>query len=583
MSSKTTGKKFYNLIWFGLVIILASACTPNDTEQRNSSAVNSGSAVDNKSLSTKQRVGDEIAVTGGIVRGLVASFDENSLKQYHGIPYAAPPLGKLRWAPPSSLIPWQGVKDATSPGPACNQPVILGVGFYIIPRPNQSEDCLTINVWTRASSTNERRPVMFWVHGGGLVGGAGSEQEGEFLSEKGVVVVTFNYRLGRLGYFAHPELSAENPMGVSGNQGFRDQIAALKWVRENITQFGGDPDNITIFGESAGSTSVNVLQASPMARGLFHRLIGQSGGAFHPLTDRVKDMPYASSGETIGKMFAKALTEKNDAESVTGSDGKNADTSLAALRALPAEHIVAVSQANPAFSTYEFLPIIDGEVLPEDIATIYARGDQADVPTLIGSNEDEGAAVMEHFTGFLGEGEEGFSRFKMGLLPEAGEEIDALYPVNNSLGVMQSWQDLFTDITFTYPMRRWARDMSKVSSNTYLYLFNWAPTIAGSKKYGAFHGADLVYVFGDLTLFTAQPSQADRDFSDFIIDTWVRFAKTGNPNGGAIEGWKAFTPENEAYYVLGPEKGSQSNLRLSEMTLIEKAWAKRRASAASVE
>ena len=540
---------------FVLIVLLIGGCdgspaVPAETDQ---------------TADTGAEIGVEVSVTGGTIRGVVGVETADNLKQYHRIPYTAPPIGDLRWAPPAAVVPWQGVLDATSPGPFCYQPRNLGVGFYIIDRPDQSEDCLTVNVWTRAKYASERRPVMFWIHGGGLEGGAGAEQTGDFLTSKGVVLVTFNYRLGRLGYLAHPELSAENPKGVSGNQGFRDQIAALKWVRENIHQFGGDPNNITIFGESAGSTSVNVLQASPMARGLFHRAIGQSGGAFHPQTLRLLDKPYAPAGETVGRMFATALV------------GEDADASLAALRALPAQSIIDVSRTNPLFSTYESLPIVDGEVLPDEIANIFARGEQADVPTLIGSNANEGAAVMEYFMSFLGEGVEGFTMFKMALLGEASSDIDVLYPVDNPLGVMQSWQDLFTDITFTYPMRRWARDMEQLDSDVYLYWFTWHPPVeAGRETFKAFHGADLGYVFGQLTMFGATPDDTDKAFAHTIADTWVRFAKTGNPNGGPINDWQPFTSGNESYFVLGAELRSESELRLPQMDLIEDAWQKRR-------
>lgn len=550
---------FCSVIWRAPVVLILLLA--------NATAVTGGDSSD--------RIGVEVAVTGGTVEGLVTGEGANTLKQFHAIPYAAPPLGSLRWRPPAAVVPWEGVLDASSPGPLCTQPQYMGVGFYITNRPDQSEDCLTINVWTRADLVTERRPVMFWVHGGGLAGGAGSEQTGELLTEKGAVLVTFNYRLGRMGFLAHPELSAENPRGVSGNQGFRDQVAALQWVRENIHRFGGNPDNITIFGESAGSTSISALQASPLARGLFHRAIGQSGSAFHPLTDRLVDKPYAPAGETVGKMFAaKALA----GASVAGASG---DVSLGALRALPAERIVEIAQSSPVFSTYESLPIVDGEVLPDEIAAIFARGEQADVPTLIGSNANEGAAVMEYFTGFLGEGIEGFTRFKMALLPEAAGEIDVLYPVDNPQGVMQSWQDLFADITFTYPMRQWARDMANVDSDVYLYWFTWHPPVEGTAKYKSFHGADLGYVFGQLTMFGAKPTDADRAFSDLMAETWVRFAVTGNPNGGAIDGWQPFTPDNEAYFVLGPRLHSDRDLRLPEMTLIENAWRKRRVSGKS--
>ena len=533
--------------WMAIIFLLINGCAVTQDSAR----------------SIGVRIGAEISVTGGMVRGLVDT--EGTLKQFHGIPYVAPPVGHLRWAPPAPVVPWRGVRDATSPGPFCPQPNNMGVGFYIIDRPNQSEDCLTINVWTRAITQDEGRPVMLWIHGGGLEGGAGAEQNGELLTEKGAVLVTFNYRLGRLGFLAHPELSGGHAEGVSGNQGFRDQIAALKWVRDNIHQFGGDPTNVTIFGESAGSTSVSAMQASPLARGLFHRAIGQSGAAFHPMTDRLIDKSYAPSGEAIGLMLANELA------------GEAGDSSLAALRKIPAQQIVAVAHANPLFATYEYLPIVDGEVLPDEIVNIFARGEQADVPTLVGSNANEGSAVMEYFMSFLGEGEEGFSRFKMALLGEASSDIEALYPVDNPLGVMQSWQDLFTDITFTYPTRRWAREMTNVDSDVYLYWFNWHPPVAaGRDKYKSFHGADLGYVFGQLTMFGATPDDSDRAFSDMMMETWVRFAKTGNPNGGPIKGWQAFTPDNEAYFVLGPKLGRESRLRLPHMRLIEDAWQRRR-------
>lgn len=548
-----------------MTLLLIGACGQNEADHETSTQT--GAQIGMK-------IDAEVTVTGGQILGLIASDDDHALKQFHNIPYVAPPLGDLRWAPPAPVVPWEGTLDATTHGKFCMQTETVGVAIYIETRPlsKQNEDCLSINVWTRADNINERRPVMVWVHGGGLQGGAGFEQTGDLLTSKGVVLVTFNYRLGRFGFLAHPELSAEHPKGVSGNQGFRDQIAALEWVRDNISQFGGDPDNVTIFGESAGSTSVNALQASPLARGLFHRVIGQSGGAFHPQADRKVDKPHAPAAETIGVMFANALA------------GEEGDASLIALRKLSAEKIVEASNSSPAFNTYEYLPIVDGEVLPDQMAAIYDRGEQADVPTMIGSNANEGAAVMAYFTGFLGEGEEGFGRFKQGLLGEVANDADMelLYPVDNPLGVMQSWQELFEDITFTYPMRRWARDMSGVNSDAYLYLFNWHPPTA-NKQYKSFHGADIGYVFGQLTMFGAEPSEEDEVFSNFIADIWVQFAKTGNPNGGAISNWPSFTAANEAYYILDAEHGPAKDLRLDQMALIERAWTKRRTAAATAK
>ena len=276
--------------------------------------------------------------------------------------------------------------DARAPGPICIQRTRVGVPFYDPPSgaelPEQSEDRLTLNVWTEDERRDERRPVMVWVHGGGLQAGSGSEQSGRLLAGHGAVVVTFNYRLGRLGFLAHPELSAESADGVSGNQGFRDQIQALEWVRDNIARFGGDPGNVTILGESAGAYSVSVLQASPLARGLFHRVIGQSGGGFQPMSHRTEERTYAASAEALGLRFAAAVP------------GEREDRSLAALREVPAAAILATAESSPLFNIYEFLPTVDGDVLPADVGAIFAAGRQADVPTLVGSTDDEGNALI---------------------------------------------------------------------------------------------------------------------------------------------------------------------------------------------
>jgi para-nitrobenzyl esterase len=510
----------------------------------------------------------EVSITGGLIRGLISDNKTNSLKQYHGIPFAAPPLGKLRWAPPAPVIPWAGTLDATSHGRYCMQSETTGIGIYIGKRSNPSEDCLTINVWTRANRVDEKRPVMFWIHGGGLLGGAGFEQSGEALTKKGVVLVTFNYRLGRLGFFSHPELSAENPKGVSGNQGFRDQIAALHWVQENITKFGGDPNNVTIFGESAGSFSVSALQASPLAKGLFHRAIGQSGGIFWPMSHRSIDRPWAPSDEKLGMMLAEALV----GEALVGEGG---NASLDLLRATPADQVIAAAESSPALSALEYIPTVDGEVLPDEISSIFSRGEQADVPTMIGNNANEHLAVMGLFTCINGSGVDGFNRFKTGLLGEVFDEIGPLYPSDTEQAILQSWEEFSNDVNFTYPMRLWARAMSNVSSDVYLYWFNYHPPVL-DRQYKAFHGGDLPYVFGQLDMFGGNPVDADFVDADTMMSIWTRFAASGNPNGKNVDGWEAFTPSNERYYILGPENTPAGKLRVERMDLIEKAWDIRR-------
>ncbi len=513
-----------------------------------------------------ESVGLEVAVTGGLIRGI----SRDGVKQYHGIPYAEPPVGDLRWAPTEPVTVWEGVRDASKTGPVCIQRTKAGVAFYDPPPdrvlPRQSEDCLTLNLWTKATRSDEGRPVMVWIHGGGLSGGWGARSAGALLAEKGAVLVSFNYRLGRLGFLAHPELSAENPKGVSGNQGFRDQIQALEWVRDNIAQFGGDPGNVTIFGESAGGTSVSVMQASPLARGLFHRAIGQSGGGFHPMQHRTRNQSFIPSGEAIGLQFGAALV------------GDEADQSLTALRQIPVEKVLEVTQSSRAFSVYEYLPTVDGEVLVEDVGTTFANGRQADVPLLVGSASDEGAVVLEHFVSFLGAGLLGFNRFGAAMLPEVREEISTYYPAMTDEDAIPSWRNLFTDMTFTYPMRAWGRSMEGLNSDVYLYWFTWPVSLAGGKSHGAFHGASQIYVFGDFDLMhEVAPTDADVKFSHSIAETWIRFARTGNPNGGSLPEWPAFTPQNEAYMDLGLRPRVGHHLRIPQMKLLEKAWDQRRA------
>lgn len=527
------------------VLGLLAACGPTETRE----------------APTPVAIGAEVAVTGGTVQGLVG---EDGLKQYHRIPYAAAPTGARRWAPPAPVEPWDGVRDATVPGPKCVQPSGTGGSFYDETGFEVSEDCLVLNVWTRAAHEEEGLPVMVWIHGGALVTGAGSDYPGELLSSKGVVLVTANYRLGPFGFFALPELSAENPAGVSGNQGLRDQVAALEWVRDNIARFGGDPGNVTIFGESAGALSMSLLQATPLARGLFHRVIGQSGGAFQPMGFRDRMTSYAPSAESRGQEIATVLA---------GEDG---DDSLAGLRALSAEHVLATYEANPALFNYGSLAIVDGEVIPDEVATIFAEGRQADVPVMVGSTADEGTTLHEFIVPPFGEGAAGFEAYANAVLPEAGDALSALYPSGTDEEAHASGEALLADVLFTAPMRIWARAMQDVESEAYLYWFTWAPPIEEAERYGAFHAAEIGYVFGNLDLFGAVPTDDDRAFSDLMATIWTQFARTGNPNGEGLPEWPAYARENEAYMELGVDTGAKSHIRVEEVGLIAGAWDERR-------
>jgi para-nitrobenzyl esterase len=337
-----------------------------------------------------------VKVTGGSIRGIIARTDGGVIA-YKGIPYAAPPVGKLRWQPPADVIPWTGTRDATNFGADCPQAGYAKDSlFYREPMP-QSEDCLFLNVWTAAKPA-EKRPVMVWIHGGAFTRGSGATPtyDGANFARKGVVLVTINYRLGAFGFLAHPELSAESPHHASGNYGVLDQIAALQWVKNNIAAFGGDPKNVTIFGESAGSWSVCSLMATPLSKGLFHRAIGESGGVFGPMA-YLKDTKYGQEpGESTGKRFAAALGASD----------------LAAMRTVPAEKIVEAFFGAPAGPQgFASRGIVDGWVFPKEARLIFAAGEQAHVPVIVGSNANEMTSLtprgivpttLDALTGYVG-------------------------------------------------------------------------------------------------------------------------------------------------------------------------------------
>src|SRR5262249_44653588 len=312
---------------------------------------------------TSTAAADTVSVDGGTLRGT----ETDGVRVFKGIPYAAPPVGSLRWRPPQPLVAWSGVRDASGFGAECPQTQYDQGSIYVRPLAPQSEDCLFLNVWTPAKA-GETLPVLVWIHGGALTRGSGVSEtrDGVPLAKKGIVLVSLNYRLGALGYLAHPALTAESPRQSSGNYGVLDQIAALEWVQRNIAVFGGDAAQVTIAGESAGSWSVNTLVASPLAKGLFVRAIGQSGGRFGTTPALSEDRGAVASAEKVGVAFANAAGA----------------ASIAALRAMPAEKLVDVA----GFRTQEN---VDGWVLPDQIRTIFAQKAHNNVPVLVGSNAHE--------------------------------------------------------------------------------------------------------------------------------------------------------------------------------------------------
>lgn len=482
---------------------------------------------------------------------------EPTVHAFRGIPYAAPPIGELRWRPPRPVEPWEGTRDATGFGPTCIQPPSRG-GFYQREAAPEDEDCLTLNVWTAARTAEERRPVMVWIHGGSLTAGSGrtSLYDGTVLAREGAVVVTLNYRLGAFGFLAHPALSAESEHASSSHYGILDQIAALRWVQANIPTFGGDPSRVTIFGESAGSTSVSILLASPLARGLFHRAIAESGAAFQPLHPLRGDGPRKPSSEEIGERFAEALGIPDDADAA------------AAMRAKPAEDVLAAFASDPLFATYWALTPIDGWVLPAQPSEIFARGEQADVPMLLGTNADEGTVFVDYY--FPQEWHATAAAYEGFVRATYGENADAvleLYPAEGDAGARHALARLVGDDVFTFPVRAMARGMASVPSKAYLYYFTRVPEIPQAESVGSFHAAEIPYVFGTRWP-DAEWTEADEGLSRKMRARWLRFAETGDPNGVELPAWPPFTAENESFLELGDEIVVGSRLRVEEVDLL---------------
>jgi len=492
-------------------------------------------------VSTAWGISNQVQVTGGAISG----GTDNGTQVFKGVPFAAPPTGDLRWKPPHPVEAWSGTKVCTEFGPACPQPAYAENSFYKSPGITTSENCLYLNVWTDADTKDEKRPVMVWIHGGALTRGAGSNDvyNGANLAKKGVVLVTVNYRLGPLGYLAHPELTNEEPRGVSGNYGVLDQIASLRWIQTNIAQFGGDPNNVTIFGESAGSWSVHALVASPLAKGLFHRAIGESGGLFGAGVHLDSSADGGKSGHEIGEAFLNAA-------------GVN---TIAEARVLSADKIIETFQGpGKGFTTR---PVVDGWAFPDSIHTIFQSGRQNDVPVMIGSNAKEMTTLTSPamvpktsaaLKGLLA------SQYKDADFNEFGKAYGGLE--DETAG--DAFLALMRDVVFSNQMRQWARATEKVSSDAYLYYFTRVPPIPNSEYYGAFHAAEISYAFQNTS---PDYEDTDRELSDTMSDYWVNFATHGNPNGKDVPHWTAYDSENEAYQELGDNVGGSNHLLKEEL------------------
>lgn len=470
---------------------------------------------------------DPRSVDGGQVVGV--SGRDPGVLVFKGIPYAAPPTGEFRWRPPQPVKPWNGVKAARDFGPVC-----LGRNFGSIPASGMSEDCLFLNVWTPTPEVGPHLPVLVWIHGGGFQGGGGyhPSYEGETFAKQGVVVVTFNYRVGVFGFLAHPDLTKESGVRASGNYGLLDQVAALQWVQRNISKFGGDPKKVTIAGESAGAYSVSALTASQMSRGLFRAAIAESGGFLVPKRDAMRTL---AESEKIGVDFGK---------SVNAGD-------IASLRAIGADQLMkAVEQMSDFFA---FQPGVDGAFLAEPVYTTYSKRQETKVPILIGSNTDEGAFLLPPQRSSVKDLEGRMTQ----TYGANSHLVRSAYPTDTPADLLRSELNLYADDGFNYPMWKWAELHGQTGQPVYYYVFGRVlPPTPGQaykgiprEQIGAFHGDEVPYVFGNLDLVTGALDMAPRkgrweatdySLSKTMLRYWANFVKTGNPNGSELPDWPKY-------------------------------------------
>jgi para-nitrobenzyl esterase len=486
-----------------------------------------------------------VRVDGGELQGVVA----DGVASFKGIPFAAPPVGDLRWRPPQPAARWPGVRQAAEFGADCMQgrggpPPVAAPGAPPVRVP--SEDCLFLNVWHPASATpGAKLPVMVWIHGGGFTGGSGASPgtSGVEFARRGVVLVSVNYRLGRFGFFAFPALSRERPDETKGNYAYMDQIAALRWVQRNIAAFGGDPNNVTIFGFSAGGVSVHSLLASPMARGLFHKAIAQSGGSrdsvltARPMREDGVDPNYPVSAETIGITFARSM-------GIEGTD----QAALASLRALSAEQVLRGAPAQPGVSvpSYETTPVLDGKLVTETAETAYKARRQPRVPLLLGSNSADTAGNRVRAT----TKEQLFARFgqwsaqaKAAYDPDGSTDVAALVAMAND------------DFGQAEPARFAANAFAANGSPVYLYRFSYVQTAMRERsRAGAPHGGEIAYVFGTLSAGRGgAPTPEDQAVARMAQNYWVNFARTGDPNGAGLPTWPRHAPGKDLIFEFRPD------------------------------
>lgn len=490
--------------------------------------------------------------------GLVQGTYENGQQVFKGIPFAAPPIGQNRWRAPQAPEKWSGVKMAKQYGPSPYQ------GGN--PPAGKSEDCLYLNVWSPAKSPGEKLPVLVWIYGGGFSFGSTAEPgyTGEKLAAKGVVLVSIAYRVGQLGFLAHPELTAETSYKASGNYGLLDMIAGLQWVQNNIAAFGGDSGKVTIFGESAGGIAVSMLCASPLAKGLFHGAISQSGGSFGPprlTTYPGENQKTLADAEAMGLEYMKSAGAQN----------------LQELRAIAPDKLPAIRGLGGSW------PTIDGYVIPADQSTLYEKGQYNATPILVGYNSDEGMSFMPPKTpkDYIDGVNKRYGKF-------AADLIKA-YPVGEN-NVPKTARDLARDAAFGWHTWKWAslQVQQRKKGKVFYYYFDQHPEYPADSPLfgmGSPHGQDVAFVFGHLNPESKQASATDQAIAEAIMTYWTNFAKYGDPNGPGVPTWAPFTRKKHAvmHFKQSPQMGavpSEESMKVLDAyytwrrTSEGKAWAK---------
>ncbi|NCD70817.1 carboxylesterase/lipase family protein [Mucilaginibacter agri] len=485
-----------------------------------------------------------VKVEEGMISG--TSSADGAITEFKGIPFAAPPVGNLRWKAPQPAAHWDGIKKCDAFGPSPMQPepkpFFVWTSEFLIPKAPISEDCLYLNVWTNMAA-QRLKPVFVWIYGGGFSSGGSAAPiyDGEAMARKDVVFVSINYRVGVFGFFAHPELSRESLVHSSGNYGLMDQIAALKWVKKNIAAFGGDPDNVTIAGQSAGSMSVNYLVASPKAKGLFNKAIAESGSML--ITNSRRHMTSLNEAEAQGAAIAKAAD----------------NSSLADMREMNSLQVLEKLKGN-------FTPIADGyDVLPEPVYQIFAENKQNNVPLITGWNADEGMV-------FAAKNKEDYIKQIRTEYGADANDVLKYYPASTDAEAADSQVQLSRDLSFALSGYQWAKLQSS-RKNKPVYVYNFTrrpPATADFVKYKSFHTAEVPYALDDLKFLNRPLEATDRQLSKTMSAYWVNFIKTGNPNGAGLPQWPQFNERTNQVIVLGDKISAQTILNKQRLDFMLK-------------